>query len=186
MDPPPPPLTSGPTGAAMARVELEQELEHLHPAAFGWALACCGGDRSAAEDALQATYLKILDGRARFEGRSSFRTWVFGVLRRTASEERRGGRGWSWGPLSLLASHPATGSDRHHADAGVLRSEESSRLLAALQALPARQREVLHLVFYQDLTIAEAAEVAGVGLGTARTHYARGKAALRRLLEELR
>lgn len=186
MDPAPLPLTLVTTGAAMSRVDLERELERLHPAAFGWALSCCDGDRIAAEDALQATYLKILDGRARFEGRSSLRTWVFGVLRRTAAEERRRGRNWYWRPLSFLSSHAATGSDRHHSDAGVLRSEESRRLRAALDALPARQREVLHLVFYQDLTIAEAAEVAGVGVGTARTHYARGKAALRRLLEELR
>jgi RNA polymerase sigma-70 factor (ECF subfamily) len=42
---------------------------------------------------------------------------------------------------------------------------------------------VLHLVFYQDLSIAEAADVMDVGLGTARTHYERGKARLRQLLE---
>src|SRR5437868_14516480 len=41
-----------------------QELDQLHPAAFAWALACCSGDRAAAEDALQASYLKVLDGRA--------------------------------------------------------------------------------------------------------------------------
>ncbi len=186
MDPPAAPLISGPTGAAMARAELERELEALHPAAFGWALTCCGGDRLAAEDALQATYLKILDGRARFEGRSSLRTWMFGVLKRTASEERRRGWAWRWDSLLSVASHPAGDSERDDAEAGILRSEESSRLLEALNSLPARQREILHLVFYQDLTIAEAAEVSGVGLGTARTHYARGKAALRRMLEERR
>ena len=43
---------------------------------------------------------------------------------------------------------------------------------------------MLHLVFYQDLTIADAAEILGVSVGSARTHYERGKAQLRRLLGE--
>src|SRR2546430_16630775 len=70
-------------------LQLEQELDQLHPAAFGWALACCAGDHVAAEDALQASYLKILDGRARFDGRASFRTWLFSVVRYTAAGQRR-------------------------------------------------------------------------------------------------
>jgi RNA polymerase sigma-70 factor (ECF subfamily) len=41
---------------------------------------------------------------------------------------------------------------------------------------------VLHLVFYQDLSISEAAVIMGVSLGSARTHYERGKARLRELL----
>jgi len=64
-------------------LQLERELDQLHPAAFGWALACCAGDRAAAEDALQASYLKILEGRARFDGRARFRTWLFSVVRYT-------------------------------------------------------------------------------------------------------
>src|SRR5881227_3024835 len=139
------------TERAMSPEALERELDHLHPAAFGWALACCAGDRAAAEDVLQASYLKILDGRARFDGRASFRTWLFSVVRYTAAGVRRRAALRRWLPLA---------------------------------ALPRRQREVLHLVFYQDLTIAEAAEFAGVSLGTARTHYERGKSALRKLLKE--
>ena len=50
--------------------------------------------------------------------------------------------------------------------------------------LPARQREVLHLVFYQDLTIEEAAKVLNISLGTARTHFERGKSRLRGLLAQ--
>ena len=42
------------------------------------------------------------------------------------------------------------------------------------------------LVFYQELTIQEAAEVLALPVGTARTHYERGKARLRQMLLESR
>jgi RNA polymerase sigma-70 factor (ECF subfamily) len=69
--------------------------------------------------------------------------------------------------------------------AGAPHSRESARLAAALAQLPERQREIVHLVFYGELTIEEAARIAGVALGTARTHYARGKQKLRELLADL-
>jgi RNA polymerase sigma-70 factor (ECF subfamily) len=172
------------TGAAMSRVELEQELSRLHAAAFGWALLCCGGHRARAEDALQTSCLKILDGRARFAGRSSFRTWLFGVVRRTALEEDRRGSWRRWWPLHS-AGEPADEGGVHPADR-LARAEDTHRLEGALADLPTRQREVLHLVFYQELTIAAAAELLGIGVGTARTHYERGKAALRQTLGGIR
>jgi len=165
----------------MSPEALELELERLHPMALGWAIACCGGDRHAAEDAMQATYLKILDGRARFEGRATFRTWLFAVVRRTAAEQRRRAALRRLLPLAVLGATPDGRPDPASALAS---SEATSRLVAALSGLSPRQREVLHLVFYQDLTIGGAADVMGVSLGTARTHYERGKAALRKLLEE--
>src|SRR2546430_1221925 len=84
----------------MSPADLTAKLEELHAAAFGWALSCCGWDRSAAEDVLQATYLKLLDGRARFDGRSTFRTFVFGVIARTAREARRRAALRRWLPFA--------------------------------------------------------------------------------------
>src|SRR3989454_123701 len=91
---------------AMSPDALELELERLHAAACGWALACCAGDRAAAEDALQASYLKILDQSARFDGRASFRTRLFGVVRRTAAEQRRRAALRRLLPLAVLDAAP--------------------------------------------------------------------------------
>jgi RNA polymerase sigma-70 factor (ECF subfamily) len=158
---------------------LRNAIAPLHEPAFGWALRCCDGDRDAAEETLQVTYLKVLTGRARFGGRSSLKTWLFAVVRRTASEQRRRAR-WRRLALALMAARAPAPPAPKPADAQL----EAERVRQALGDLPRRQREILHLVFYEDLTIEEAAGVAGVSLGTARTHYARGKAALRRRFAE--
>jgi RNA polymerase sigma-70 factor (ECF subfamily) len=164
--------------------ELEAELAHHHRAAFGWALACCRWDRSTAEDVLQATYLKVLDGRARYGGRAAFQIWLFGVIRRTAAEERRRRAVGRFLPLSWLNGRRDERAQAPDPETASMRADASARLIAALRLLPTRQRELLHLVFYHDLSIARAAEVLGVAVGTARTHYQRGKARLRELLGE--
>jgi len=166
----------------MEPTQIERELERHHAVAFGWALNCCGWDRAAADDALQASYLKVLSGRARFAGRSSFRTWLFAVIRNTAAAQRRKRALGRMLPLSTLNGR--WGSDRSEAESRLEASQEVARLRALLGRLPDRQRELLHLVFYQDMSIAEAAVVLGIAIGTARTHYERGKARLRQLLAE--
>jgi RNA polymerase sigma-70 factor, ECF subfamily len=167
----------------MHPAQLRAELEGLHAESFGWALRCCADVREDAEEALHAAYLKILDGRARFGGRAGFKTWLFAVIRRTAADERR--RHWlrRLGTLrfeSRSAPPPAPPQpDEQLAD-----SQRAAVFRAALAALPRRQQEALHLVFYHDLTTAEAATVMGISPGAARQHYERGKARLRMTLSE--
>ena len=165
----------------MEHDELEHELERLHAASWGWALACCARDHDRAGDVLQTTYLKILDGRARFDGRSTLKTWLFGVIRRTAREDerRRRVRALRFFHESAAAAVPASEPAPDAAANGAQRRE---RVRAALQRLSGRQREVLELVFYHDMTIEEAAAVMRVSVGSARTHYARGKERLADLL----
>ncbi len=137
-----------------------------------------------AEDVLQAAYLKLIDGRAHFNGQSEFRGFLFGVIRRTASEERRRRAIRATLSLSVLRREPSAPNVPHTGLGPILRAERSRELMAALARLSSRQREVLHLVFYQNMTIASAAAVLGVSVGSARIHYERGKARLRRLLED--
>lgn len=158
---------------------LEVELEKLHARSFGWALSCCDADPEEAADVLQVAYLKVLDGRARFGGRALFSTWLFGVIRRTASERRRRRT-----VRRLLLSSNAAAIEPTTVAVEARLPVEIRRLQDALSRLPRRQREVVHLVFYDDLSIRESAEIMGVGLGSARVHYDRAKKKLRSLLQE--
>ena len=162
--------------------ELRANLERYHSESFGWALSCCAHNRSEAEVVLQSVYLKVLEGKARFDGKAAFRTWLFAVIRTTAADERRRHwlRGFGLGKY-LDRTEPVTAANSP--DDAIYRSEVQQLFRQALANLPARQREVLQLVFYHDLTLAEAAEVMGVSLGSARTHYDRAKQRLRLLMK---
>ena len=156
--------------------ELKTELEKLHPASFGWALSCCRRNPAEAEEVLQTVYLKILQGKAVYRGESKLQTWLFAVIRKTALSEHR--KQW----LRSLVSVPSR-STATELVSELERSEMQRRFQEALSRLPARQRETLHLVFYQDLSLSEAAEVMNISLGSARRHYERGKERLRATLD---
>lgn len=161
---------------------LRTQIEQLHLESYGWALACCRHDPGEAETVLQTAYLKIFEQKARFNGDASFKTWLFSVIRNTARDSRR--RAWlrsTW-TARYAGSDSAAGSSLPP-DEAACRSEVRSLLRQALAALPRRQREALQLVFYHDLSLVEAAEVMRVSVGSARTHYERGKKRLRRQLE---
>ncbi len=164
----------------MDDVELRLQLERAHADCFGWAMACCGRNRDDAEEVLQTVYLNVLDGRARYGGRSSFRTWLFGVIRLTAASERR--KAWLRGVLLQREARNLRPEALASPDSDLERDSRCHGLRDALAHLAARQRDVLQLVFYHDLTVDEAAAVMGVSVGSARTHYARGKARLAVLL----
>src|SRR6202171_1973292 len=68
---------------------LRSGLEEHHVQSYGWALSCCGRRRDEAENVLQLVYVKVLSGKAVFEGKTSFKTWLFAVIRKTAAHERR-------------------------------------------------------------------------------------------------
>ena len=99
-------------------------------------------------------------------GVGAAKAWLRGLL-----VEREAGSGK--GKPGVIAPDPFVAPD-------VEVEHESRRdgLHRALAQLAARQREVLQLVFYHDLTVEEAAAVMRVSVGSARTHYARGKANL--------
>ena len=163
----------------MDRAGLTQQLEALHPDSFGWAMACCDRRREDAEDVLHDVYVMVLEGSARFEGRSTLRTWIFGVIRRTAASRRR--RALLQAVLGLRMSRPDSPPTP---DQDAVAMDRRARTRDAIRRLSPRQREVLQLVFYHETTIEEAATIMNISVGSARTHYHRGKARMASLLRE--
>lgn len=169
----------------MNDADLREQLESLHSECFGWALACCLRDRDDAEEVLQMAYLAVLDGRARYHGRSAFRTWLFGVIRLTAVSLRR--RRWLRRALLVRNAHRVDAPAEHESlETDLIQRDRATRLQRALAQLSERQRSLLQLVFYHGLTVDDAAEALGISVGSARTHYARGKAKLAVLLDSER
>ncbi|MDH3547147.1 MAG: RNA polymerase sigma factor [Gammaproteobacteria bacterium] len=152
-------------------------LEAIHSQVFGWALSRCNFDHMAAEDLVQQAYVELLSGRARFDNKSSLKTFVFAIVqnlvrnryRRLASRLRL---------AANLAAQPR--------DIAVIADEPGPRgeVWKAVYALPARQRDIIELVFCRELTIEEASSVMGVSIGTGRAHYDRAKKALRTKLAD--
>lgn len=167
----------------MNRQEWDKVLEQLHPLSYRWAITCCRGDREEARDVLQTVYLDVLAGRARFDGLAGTRTWLFAIIRQTAAglRRRRIVRGVLLGKWALRRLEPAAAPDP---GSRLETAERIVRIREAMASLSPRQRQVLELVFHHDLTIEEAAGVLGIGLGSARTHYERGKRALLERLTE--
>ena len=150
-------------------------LEAMHGQVFGWALSRSDFEHAVAEDLVQQAYIELLTGKARFDGKSSLRTFVFAVVqnlsrnryRRLAARMRL---------LDKVALEPG-------ADAAPVEEEGNHQgLWQAVQSLPARQRDIVELVFCRDLTIEEASSVMGVATGTGRVHYDRAKKTLKNRL----
>jgi RNA polymerase sigma factor (sigma-70 family) len=165
--------------------ELKAELERLHNASFGWALSCCRRDRTDAEEVLQTVYLKIFEGKAVYRGESSLKTWLFAVIRMTAATEYRRKLMRTLRLVPGFDEPKEQMSPGESPSASFERSESQAHFQNALKVLPRRQREALHLVFYEDLSLREAADVMGVSIGSARQHYERGKKHLREALTQM-
>jgi RNA polymerase sigma-70 factor, ECF subfamily len=160
-----------------------------------------------AEEVVQDTWLAVLRGLPRFEGRSSLRSWVFSILLNVA--RTRGKREHRILPFAALrerfaerggepAVDPERFQDRHGQRPGwwaapparwadpeqrFESAEVQAALLAAIAELPARQREVLVLRDVLGLDSEEACSVLGVTEGNQRVLLHRARSRVRGVLE---
>jgi RNA polymerase sigma-70 factor, ECF subfamily len=147
------------------------------------------GSHAVAEEVCQETWLAVVRGVERFEGRSSLKTWLFRVLinraRSSAGREQRAGSpdggtverfeaGGSW------AQPPMPWSDR--VDDRLVAERLARRVHQLLPTLPAQQRQVVVLRDIEGVGPAEVTALLGITEGNQRVLLHRGRAKLREWL----
>lgn len=132
------------------------------------------------DDLVQETFLGCLNGRDRFRRQSTFRTYLLAIARNVLSGywRRRGGVLSD----SLDVHEISVASLSTSAGTKLVRGEDRARLVAALQALPLEQQELLELYYWEDLDREQLAEVFGVETATIGTRLFRARQALLELL----
>jgi len=153
----------------MNKSTLEHLLKEHHKDAFLWAAQCCNYNREEGKDVLQITYLKILEGKATYGEQAAFKTWLFSVIRFTAIDYMKK-------KISFEGLDHLQVMEEEHVE------QDAVNYKALLSRLPKRQQEVLLLAFYHNMTLAMIAELMELHIGTVRTHYERGKEALREII----
>jgi RNA polymerase sigma-70 factor (ECF subfamily) len=162
---------------------------------------------SVADEVVQETWLAIIQGLGRFEGRSSLKTWMFRILVNRA--QSRGVREQRTMPFSSLSADddedgPTVDPDRFlpagHAAAGywsvtpsrffelpedrMLAEETSALVAAAIEKLPDRQRRVITLRDIEGWDADEVCQSLGLSAANQRVLLHRARAAVRAGLEE--
>jgi len=117
-----------------------------------------------AEEVLQETMIVVWKRAKTFKGSAKVTTWILGICRNLAfnllRKEKRGDR--------LPEERTETADPARSVETAV-------HVERAMETLPDHHREVMHLVFYEEMNLKEAAEILGIPEGTvkSRMHHAR-------------
>jgi RNA polymerase sigma-70 factor, ECF subfamily len=161
-------------------------------------------DRGVAEDVVQETWLTCLRSLDRFEGRSSLKTWIFGIVINIARSRRRKESrilpfASFWRRDGAEGNRPTVDQSRFGSDgmwrdgphswdnlpeSKVLGDETLQHVRAAIDALPPKQREVILLRDVAGFEAGEVSALLGISAANGRVRLHRARAAVRQSLEE--
>jgi RNA polymerase sigma-70 factor (ECF subfamily) len=154
-------------GREAAFLQLFDE-HHLPLFRFAYRLT---GSVADAEDIVQECFLSLLRPECTYDPkRTPMRTYLFGIVRNQSLKRLRRNN------FGVDAAPPRS------PEGEVLRDEMENAVARAVMELPEIQREVLILAHYEQMPLAEIAQVLGVELGAAKSRLQRARASLKETL----
>ncbi|MFE6905341.1 sigma-70 family RNA polymerase sigma factor [Streptomyces erythrochromogenes] len=161
------------------RAKTDRFVRALHRDVWRY-VAYLSADTQAADDLTQDVFLRALASLPRFEGRSSARTWLLSIARRTVVDSLR--RAAARPRLSDRCDWQTAAEQAQ--PYGVPGFEDGIALAELLAAIPSERREAFVLTQLLGLPYAEAAEAVGCPIGTVRSRVARARTSLIALLTD--
>ena len=138
-------------------------------------------DRDEAEDLVQETFAKALRGFASFQPDTSFKSWIFRILKNTFLTSRTGLRAHAMVPLAEDAAE--VGATDETPETILLASTSRELVRGAIEALAPSFREVVVLRDVEGLAYQEIADALSIPIGTVMSRLSRGRRDIRRHVE---
>lgn len=139
------------------------------------------GNHEDADEAAQQTFVRAWSARARFRGDAKLGTWLVRIVLNVAKTMKA--RGNRHEPLDAAFGLESGGEG---GDSRLARRQLRLRVRAAVESLPPRQRQVVLLKVFADLTHREVAEVMELSEGAVKAHLHQAVANLRRRMAATR
>ncbi len=158
------------------RDEAVTALFHVHWASLVRLARLLVDDRETAEDVVQDAFAQLHRRWGTLRDRDKALFYLRASVANGARNRLRSRRAARLRTVLAVVPEPST-------ETTVLEHEEHRSVVAALSGLPWRQRQVLVLRYYADLTEAEIALALGISTGAVKSHASRGIAAITRRME---
>jgi RNA polymerase sigma-70 factor (ECF subfamily) len=139
------------------------------------------GNAAEAEDVVVDTMYEVWSTAKRFAGQSLVRTWLFSIARHRLLDRLRKRRPLESVDVDELAE-VLPGDEEGGYDA-LARRQRAEHVAHCLETLSDEHRECMHLVFYEELPLAEVAQIQGCPEGTVKTRLFHARQKMKRCLE---
>lgn len=138
-------------------------------------------NETIAEDLTQEIFVKCFKGLPTYKGQSSIKTWLWRIAINHAKDYLK-----SWYNQNVTITEDAflnSATSSSSVEQIVVQQDEDAALATAVMNLPIKYREVIYLVYFEELSMKEAAAVLQLNENTIKTRLRKGKLLLKNILE---
>jgi RNA polymerase sigma-70 factor (ECF subfamily) len=137
-------------------------------------------DSHLAEDIFQDVFIKVNQKLSTFQGGSSIKTWIIRITINTSKDYLKSAWNRKVVPITEFHENTIAGKNEYSA---IEKQDENQFIRQAVMKLPDKYKDVIVCVYFQEMTISEAASLLQIAEGTAKSRLSRAKDKMKICLE---